>query len=199
VSRLGQYIPLCRAHAEHGRLVLFRNVISSALAALRFMVTDMPSFLCYAQDAVTFGTATIALWLVKNIARMPPLAKDAVYDTLRQATLVCRSVTTDPRDTSAYQARFFASLAHVAVASRAASVASKPPSPSANGYGHVQHGNPLPSGGQAQQGPPSARRPLDQVAGLFDVYQANDAAGVDLSALDERLEGGQMGWPFPVS
>lgn len=36
------------------------------------------------------------------------------------------------------------------------------------------------------------------MAGLFDVYQANDAAGVDLGALDEQLEGGQMGWPFPV-
>ena len=28
----------------------------------------------------------------QNIARMPPLAKDAVYDALKQATVVCRSV-----------------------------------------------------------------------------------------------------------
>ena len=105
-------------------------------------------------------------------------------------------MTKDPRDTSAYQARFFASLIHVAVASRAASVASKPASPTPHGNGHgLVHTDIAPA--PLAQEPVHIRRPSD-ASGLFDVYQANDAAGVDLSALDQQLEGGAMGWPFPV-
>lgn len=252
-------VPSCLAEVTWLTRFVDRNCIGSALSVLKFLISDLPQFLVYSQDSVTFGTATAAVWCVSitlsGLGRTSLTASPASTTQARQgpsrlvfdaplifnsldlpllphaehrsnATSRCRyslrrpsssnsrlsissssslstlpflvspsqlspstspQVTTDPKDASAYQSRFFQSLIHVAVASRPQSRSSVPNSPH-----HIQppvprHSISVDSGGGVH-------------GGGFDVFQANGDGGVDLLALDEQIEGGGgAGWPFPVS
>ena len=123
-------------------------------------------------------------------------------------------VTKDPKDSSAYQSRFFQSLRSFFLPSSSPSPSPSPFFPPAHPtYFFLPHPVHVAAASRPPTRPPShgntpplVARPLPSTSGrsndsnggaLFDIAEANGPAGVDLMALDQQLDGeGGSGWPF---